>query len=467
MRRTLTSIAAALALAPAASLAQTAVVEKSTSATLTETAKGETITEKTTTVAVVAEKKSPITFTPYGFVLLNVFRNDGPIQGDNKVYPTPLPCPAVGGANGCDQGGSYYMNIRQTRLGSRLDFDDAAGWTKAKLTGLVEVDFHGGFTGTTSDLVYNPLLRLRKAYGQAAWGGFSIRFGQDDRLVSPLRGTSLAYVADPVFQNAGLLHGRAPMLALRYDLSPKDGFAFGIAAAALNPQEATVSTVGTGNVSPGASVTFGSGNRGNMPNLEGRIGLGFRSGGKKTVDLGLWGGLQRNRFVGNASATSTAKVDVDVNSYILGADLTLNVWVLTLLGQVYQGHGYNIPGSIVGSQGIAFRTTGSGTTLAPVQPLDATAVKATGGWGQLAVNLDPVVIFGGWGGTQTPFSELTGTQLALAGNRVQNYMWAVGAMANAGKNWRFSFEYASTTSWFYSGSSAQVGQYSLNSQLVF
>ncbi len=118
--------------------------------------------------------------------------------------------------------------MRQTRLGSRLSFNDTAGWTGAMLSALVEVDFNGGYTGAVaSDLVggfYNPAIRLRKAYANAAWGSeskFTLRVGQDDRLISPLRPVSLAYVANPLFQNAGLLHGRAPMFQLRWDRQPQ------------------------------------------------------------------------------------------------------------------------------------------------------------------------------------------------------------------------------------------------------
>jgi hypothetical protein len=463
MRRILTLLAAVLALVPAATRAQSTpvVVEQSQSATVVETKKGDMVTEKSTTVAVLAEKKSPITFTPYGFALLNVFFNDSPFA--SKTYPgDPLPCPASGVADGCNRGGSYVMNVRQSRIGARIAFDDTAGWTAARLSGLFEVDFQGGFTGTTSSTFYNAILRLRKVWGEAAWGSgsrFSIRFGQDDRLVSPLRPASLAFVADPLFQTAGLLHGRAPQLALRYDLTPKDGFGLTIAAAALNPQEPTVAVLAT---SPGAAVDFGSGNRSRVPNLEGRLGLGIRSGGSKVVDLGLCGGLQQNRFVARTSATGPFE-DVDVRTSIMGADLTLNVWIFQVLAEIYQGKGYDIPGALA-TQGIAFDVTGAG---ALVLPAVSTAVKATGGWFQVGLNLNPVLLYGGWGGTQTPFSELTGTTLAAAAARVQNFMWAAGAIVSAGKNWKFSLEYANARSWYYSGIVADGAQFSVNSQLLF
>ncbi|MCX5731167.1 MAG: hypothetical protein NTY18_07415 [Deltaproteobacteria bacterium] len=158
------------------------------------------------------EKKPPIAFAPYGFVVLNLLFNDGPFL--SQTYPgQALPCPAAGVASGCNHGGSLVVNARQSRLGTRIAFDDTDGWTGARLSGLVEVDFQGGFTGTTSSAFYNALVRLRKAWGEASWGGdsrFSLRFGQDDRVISPLRATSLAYSADALFNQAGLIYGRVP-----------------------------------------------------------------------------------------------------------------------------------------------------------------------------------------------------------------------------------------------------------------
>ena len=98
----------------------------------------EVIVEKTTTVVVKeAPKPSPVTFTPYGFFLANAYFSDSPSARND---PTPAVC--VGTAQ-C--GGSILFDVRQTRLGARLVFDDKAGWTGATLTGLVEVDFNGGY----------------------------------------------------------------------------------------------------------------------------------------------------------------------------------------------------------------------------------------------------------------------------------------------------------------------------------
>jgi hypothetical protein len=201
-----------------------------------------------------------------------------------------------------------------------------------------------------------------------------------------------------------------------------------------------------------------------MPDFEGRIGAGIRTGGKKLVDLGVWGGLQKNRFVSPLTDT-----DVDVNSWIYGGDLTLNVWMVQVMGSIYKAAGYDVPGSLGASQGIAISAARASPT-ARYEITGTNAVPALGGWFQVVVGpSDLVQAYGGWGGTQSPFSAYTGSLLASSSStRVQNYMWAAGLIGYAGKNWRFSAEYAKATSWFYTtGASFTQGQFSLNTQLVF
>jgi hypothetical protein len=436
--------AALLAVLPAAAHAQS-------------TSQEVVVKESTTVVVKEAPKPSPVTFTPYGFFLFNAYFNDS-IGARN--YPLPNAC---AGGVACE--GNVLFDVRQTRLGSRLSFNDTAGWTGATLSALVEIDFNGGYTGavpTSSAGFYNPAIRLRKAYVDAAWGNESkltLRIGQDDRLISPLRPVSLAYVANPLFQNAGLLHGRAPMIQLRWDLNPKDGLAVSVAAAALNPQDNTAVDNG---VSPSSAVDLGAGNRSRIPNLEGRVGVGLRSGGKNVVVLGAWAGWQKNRF--DSPATDT---NVDVNSYIYGGDLTLNLWMFQVLGEISQGFGYDVPGTLGASQGIALSITRA-TPTSPFAITNATAVKALNGWFQVSARpIEPLQIYGGWGGTQSPFSDYAGSVLAVNATRVQNFMWAAGVVGYAGKHWRMSAEYGRATSFFYTGSAYTQGQFSLNSQLVF
>jgi hypothetical protein len=431
------------------------------------------VKESTTVVVKEAPKPSPLTFTPYGFFVLNAFFND---SIGNRIYPFPTAC--TGGAS-CE--GNVLFDVRQSRLGSRLSFNDTAGWTKATLSALVEVDFQGGYSGavpTSTIGFYSPVIRLRKAYADSAWGTESkltLRIGQDDIVTSLLRPVSLAYIANPLFQFAGTLNGRAPMIAVRYDLNPKDGLTVSAVAAAVGPQENTACeppSTGTPSVpsclvSPGAAVDLGSGNRSRVPAFEGRVGLGWKQSGKNLAILSGWAGWQKNRFVSPATDTN-----VDVNSYIYGADLTLNLWVFQLLGGISQGHGYDVPGTLGASQGIALTVTRA-TPTSPFAITGTNAVKAKNGWFQVSARpIEALQIYGGWGGTQSPFDAYTGSVFGTsattrAATRLQNFMWAAGVIGHAGKNWRFSAEYGRATSYFLSGLNYTQGQLSLNSQLVF
>jgi hypothetical protein len=206
-------------------------------------------------------------------------------------------------------------------------------------------------------------------------------------------------------------------------------------------------------------VDLGAGNRSRIPAFEGRVAVGWKTGGKSLVTLAGWGGFQKNRFVSPATDTN-----VDVNSSIIGGDLNLNIWMVNVLGSIYSAKGWDQPGSLGASQGIALSV--SSTT--PRAITGTTAVAALGGWFQVLVGPSNLFqVYGGWGGTQSPVSDYAGTLLAVSSTRLQNFQWAAGIIAYAGKNWRFSAEYAKDTSWAYSAKSYTTGQFSLNSQLVF
>ena len=107
-----------------------AVVPATANAQISSTG-SEVLVEKNTVVVVrEAPKPSPITFTPYGFILLNAYFND---SVGNRNYPLPAPC--TGGASG---EGNVSFDVRQSRLGAHLSFNDKAGWTGATLGALVE-----------------------------------------------------------------------------------------------------------------------------------------------------------------------------------------------------------------------------------------------------------------------------------------------------------------------------------------
>jgi hypothetical protein len=204
-----------------------------------------------------------------------------------------------------------------------------------------------------------------------------------------------------------------------------------------------------------------------MPAFQGRLAAGLRSGGKKMVDVGIWGGWQKNRFVSPLTDTS-----VDIASYTYGADLTLNIWLVQVLGSIYKGNGFDAAGTLGASQGIAV-SVARATPTSPYAITALNAVPAFSGWFQVLVGpSDLVQAYGGWGGTQSPFNAYTGSVFdasaaTRAVTRLQNFMWAAGVIGYAGKNWRFSAEYGRATSYFLSGLDYTQGQFSINSQVVF
>src|SRR5574340_1580134 len=194
--------------------------------------------------------------TPYGFVLLNSFWDAGTLS--SKDYP--------GQASRASEGGAFLMSARQSRFGFRLSMKDD-NWTGADLSGVVEFDFKGGHTSTASTGWYNGLMRLRLAAMTAAWstpyGKWSVLAGQEYGLVNPLFAESLAWVADPLFWQAGNLWRRSPQIRLSY-AGDYGLVGLTVQAAMLSPADA------------GTPVDNGFGNKSRQPNLEGRVAVSVK-----------------------------------------------------------------------------------------------------------------------------------------------------------------------------------------------
>jgi hypothetical protein len=417
----------------------------------------EVVVEKNTTVVVrEAPKPSPVTFAPYGFILLNAFASDNPFA--SKLYPgAVLPCPGASATvTGCSVGGSFNMTAQQTRLGLNIIFDDTAGWTKATLSGRVEMDFNGGYSATAnSTTFYNALFRLRLAYMKASWGGFSVLAGQDYALLAPLFATSVAWQAVPIFWQAGNIWNRSPQIKVAYDSTPKDGLAFGAAVAVLNPSDATTDVpVGT---SPGAAVDFGAGNRSRMPAFEGRIYAGLRSKGVKTVELGFGGHTNTRRYISPASGK-----DYDVNENMLAADLEANIAFITLKAEAWMGNAIDDFYAGIVQPPIVIRTTGAGATLA-ISKVQSVGTK--GGWAQLVLSPFPFLqLTAGYGVEVANTAQMTGMSGAT---RYRNSQFAWGVIFPAGKYWRFSVEGDTTITNYYGGQNATGSMFALSSQLSF
>jgi hypothetical protein len=388
-----------------------------------------------------AEKpaESKVTVTPYGFVLLNMYDDMGTFT--TKDYP--------GQVARVDVGDAWLGSARQSRFGVRLSYDDK-NWTKATLSGVVEFDFSGGQISSTavgssvpSTSWYNGIMRLRLASGTAAWkfndeNALSILFGQDYGLVNPLFAESLAWVAQPLFWQAGNLWRRSPQIRATYNLKTSV-LGFQAAAAALSPADSATGAP--------YAVDYGAGNASGRPDLEGRVAFSLKFGDVGgTVGVGYH--MEKRKYV-----TAAGAVEKELTTGLLGVDLDANITkFLQVKGEYYTGSGtddtYNGP---------IQSTFGTGTAR--------DTVDTTGFWAQGIVKpFDALWITGGYGE-----GRATGSVTSTAGTtaRGSNSQLAFGILANAGKYWRFGVEFLKTTTKYGDGASFDANQIALSSMLRF
>ena len=132
--------------------------------------------------------------------------------------------------------------------------------------------------------------------------------------------------------------------------------------------------------------------------------------------------------------------------------------MVNVLGSIYSAKGWDQPGSLGASQGIALTVTRSRRPPRPFAITERQRRPRLGGWFQVLVGpSDLFQVYGGWGGTQSPFNAYTGTPPRRDRHPRPELQWAAGLIGYAGKNWRFSAEYARATSFFYTGSQLLPG----------
>ncbi len=404
------------------------------------------------------EKKPGITFTPYGFVLVNAYFDASPFA--TKDYP------AYAQANA--NGGAFLMSARQSRFGFRIGLPED-GWTGAKVNLVLEADFKAGHVptsatcavptpntsgtsfsctigtaNTASTAWYNGLMRLRLAYATIGWktdyGNWTILAGQGYGLVNPLFATALAWTADPLFWQAGNIWRRSPQLRLTYD-TKAGPVALDVALAALSPEDATT------------PVDFGAGNRSRMPDLEARIGATYKEG-KTSIGLGLSGHYHKRRYV----PTNTYAADFDATERVFGVDLDVNTQYAELKGEFFNASGADDTYNGIAPAVVSFKGTAAGGFY--VRP-----VGTQGGWAQLIIRPVPEFdLYGGYGVEVASQQDLSG---AAADSRSQNNMAAFGIIVNASKAWHFGAEYMNTISRQAGGTRAEGQQFAVSTKFDF
>lgn len=138
----------------------------------------------------------------YGFIRAEmIFDNSDMVKGDWLLYMPDKP--------GVSSTNMFTMTARHSRLGIRLT--DGTISNPFTISGLLEVDFAGGFPNS-STAARQPLLRLRHAWLEMQLKAISVRIGQDWALVAtPFPSTSSFVIG----AGSGNLWMRYPQLALR------------------------------------------------------------------------------------------------------------------------------------------------------------------------------------------------------------------------------------------------------------
>jgi hypothetical protein len=274
-------------------------------------------------------------------------------------------------------------------------------------------------------------MRLRLASMTAAWktdaGTFSVLAGQDAGIVNVLFAESLAWVAKPLFWQAGNLWRRSPQFRLTWANTFGD---FGVSAAVAALSPATTEPVS--GVATVAAVDMGAGNQSRMPNFEARLAGTGKFGQDITAAVGLGYHMNTRRLNYYSGVGTNNQQDVDGNLFGVDVDLGLTKYA-QVKGEYYTGEGsddtYNA---------LSVTVYGAAGSVKPV--------KTSGYWAQLIAKPVPWA----WVTFGVGHAEADkATAPVLAGttpNRINNDQIAGGLIFNIGKAWRFGVEYAQITS---------------------
>ena len=360
--------------------------------------------------------------TPYGIIFFNAFaNNNGTNNADDPLWAT------------ANQSGNASASARQTRLGVRVTGGKIGG---AKVTGVVEADFYGGFPGVGVGENMG-VLRLRVAKAQLDWEKTSFIIGQDWMLFAPNSPKSLAAAAIPQFAAAGNPWSRLPQIRIEQ----KFGKNFKWQGAVLAP--------GTGDFPTGGATPAllqpGTGASSKVPFFQSRISYTNSNwfGAKKGGTIGFAGHYGRSRV-------TAGNIADDINSYGFAVDWSFPIVKrVTLAGEAFLGE--NLGGFQAGIfQGY---NADSANRINNVLVADGIrGIRTRGGWAQLGWNIpalkDKLTIYGS-AGVDDPRNE----DLVTIGGRnfrVRNFGYAFDAIYQVTPNLSFGGEFRRLeTSYFF------------------
>lgn len=152
-----------------------------------------------------------------GLIGVTAFMQDGPMgfgNGQSALWVKPQQPASNGSLMGAD--------IRNTRLGMSAGGGELAPGVHAG--GMVEMDFFGGFSGSSASSAEQPLPRLRLAYVDLTRGNTMVRVGQFWVPIAGDFAASLSHIAYPLgLGSAGVIGWRNPGVLVQQQLltSPK------------------------------------------------------------------------------------------------------------------------------------------------------------------------------------------------------------------------------------------------------
>jgi hypothetical protein len=289
---------------------------------------------------------------PYGVLYFNGFGNSAATNnGDVPLWATAGPASAGASA-------------RQSRFGFRITGLSAGG---AKLSGVVEADFFGGFPsiGIGDNM---GVLRLRLASARIDWERTTLVVGQDWMVFAPGNPVSLACAGIPLMAASGNPWARLPQVRLE-----RRAGAMTLQGAVLAPS--------TGDFSSAFLYQPASGGLSRWPFLQGRAALSTQNarGTGKPAVLGISGHYGRAKVAGTA--------DAEVASSGVAGDFSFPVVSrVTLAGKAFAGR------NLAGFQAGVFQGLNPDYGVpGPAGPVlvRARAIGTRGGWAQLAATAIP------------------------------------------------------------------------------
>jgi len=281
-------------------------------------------------------------FKPYGFIRLDIIRDDSRMQNPQFAFWVLSEDPRVREANMS----SLSIHPRVSRLGVRITPKPLS--EDVKVRGVVEIDFQNG--GSES----RETPRMRLAFFELATGDWRFLGGQDWDVLSPQFPTCHT---DGILWNAGNLGDRRPQATVLYEP------ALGETRLRAELAVAQAGAIDAQNLDKNQLIDAVEGGR---PQLQTRLGI-HRPLFERNMMAGLWGHYNKTRTEISVNGQR------DFESWSVGVDVALPLGPYVVVkGEAWTGRNLSdVRGGI-----------GQG-----VNPFTGGEIESTGGWGEVGVRM--------------------------------------------------------------------------------